>query len=202
MCPAWDRAPAEVLFVARTGLVPVGTLPVYVTDDPDIAGVLGYRKEDEGGAPVGHAFVRPILTHEGGVLSGDLSVAAVVSHEVIESLIDPSCQLWSENGEGALVACEACDPVHGQSYGMRAGDRIVSVADFVLPAWFDSDGPRVGARYDWLGTLVRPFQLGPTGYVASLRQGTLGEESSVGALNNAALRPRVRSARRAARHPL
>lgn len=202
VCPAWDRAPARVLFVARGGDALPGSMPVYVDDEPDIAGVLGYRKEDAAGAPAGRAFVRPILVHKGGVLSGDLSVSAVVSHEVIESLIDPSCQLWSESGEGVLIACEACDPVHGQSYGVQVDGRTVSVADFVLPAWFDSDGPRDGVRYDWLGTLARPFQLGPTGYVASLRRGALGEETSAGALNNAAARMRVRSARRAARHPL
>lgn len=196
VAPAWDRCAPEVVFVGRSSSPPPGCVPVEVHDDPDIAGLLGYHTEDAVGAPRGVAFVGPILVHEGGVTVGDLSVAAIVSHEAIEAFIDPTCQLWSDKGDGVLVAHEACDPVHGSSYVIDVGNRPISVCNFVLPTWFDSDNPTGQGRYDWLGTLTEPFQLGPRGYTSAVRSGGFDELGVRGASD------RPRTAVRRQRHPL
>lgn len=182
VAPAWGRVPPIVDFVPRGGRPPGDALPVYVEDDPDTNATFGHHAEDTNGRPEGRVFVRPILTHGGGVLAGDLSVASVVSHEAVESFIDPSCQLWSQRADGVLVAYEACDPVHGQSYLVAPDGLVTGVCDFVLPAWFDSDASRHGTRYDWLDTLGAPFGLGPHGYVITLSRGELSEVVAPGAL--------------------
>lgn len=186
VAPTWERVAPEVDFVSRTSSPCPGSLLIYVDDDPDVNGTFGYHT----GPGAGHVFVRPILTHGGGVLTGALSVAAVVSHEATEAFIDPTCRTWTRRDDGSLVAREACDPVNEQAYAVAVGDVLVSVSDFVTPAWFDptSDGP-----HDWMRTLSGSFSLGTGGYCVTLGAGPPAEEGST-RLEGA--RPRVRSSRR------
>ena len=201
----------DSVFVGLQGAVPEGYYPIYLLDDPDQAGDLGYHTEDPGGRPYGRVFARPVLTAVGGsVLSGGLSVASVLSHEVVEFFIDIGCNLWADRGDGTYVAYEACDPVEEDSYPVQVADSTgaevtVSVSNFALAAWFDPMATVPGTQYDWLKKLVAPLQVAPGGYVVVLdsKTGKIAQffASEEGRALHAVTRPphpAARSARRAA----
>lgn len=82
--------------------------PIVIVDDPDHAGALGYHTQSPGGKVWGRVFVKPVLAGKGTMLSGPLSVSAVLSHEVIEAYCDPNVNLWTDMGNGKMVCYEAC----------------------------------------------------------------------------------------------
>jgi hypothetical protein len=133
--------------------VPVGSVPLLIVDNPDVANALGYHDVDPRGMPYGRVFVDPVLDNGGSALGdkGDpsLSVSAVLSHEVLEWWYDPACNDWADRGRTS-VAKELCDPVEADWYRIDG----VAVSNYVLPAWFnplDKVGP-----FDRLGKLTKP----------------------------------------------
>ncbi len=79
-----------------------------------------------------------------------------LSHEVIETLIDPS---GTRDLYGRLA--EACDPVAQNWYRLDG----TWVTDFVYPAWFK---PGSAGPYDYLNITHSPGKLGTGGYQDSL----------------------------------
>jgi hypothetical protein len=78
-----------------------------------------------------------------------------LSHEIIESLVDPTANSWSPTG----LLLEACDPVDGSSYQ----DLGIDVSDFVYPRWFNPNA--TGDQMDWTDMVHRPEpDLGYSGY--------------------------------------
>lgn len=159
--PVWNLklplitfAPGPAIPAGARGITIVDTIP----DEP--AGVLGFHTEDEGGKLWGTVACGPLLDAGMKTLTGDWSVASVLSHEVLELWGDPSCALWADNLHGRAYAYELCDPVEAPTYGVDG----VSLSNFVLPAWFD---PQAGgyAAFDHLRTLHAPFTIAPGGYV-------------------------------------
>ncbi|MBO0813638.1 MAG: hypothetical protein J2P30_00565 [Actinobacteria bacterium] len=165
---AWGNRQASVVFLPGKTPPPapahVITLVDTIQDQPQ--GVLGYHTEDPGGIQWGIVAAKPELDAGGKVLTGDWSVSSVLSHEVLELLIDPACNLWAADGHGRAYSYEACDPVEAPTYEVAG----VSVSNFVLPAWFDPEQPS-GAKYDHLGLLRKPFSLLPGGYCVYLSAG-------------------------------
>jgi len=110
-----------------------------------------------------------------GIFEGSASLSESISHEVIEALVDPLCDLWTHmpgRPAGVLVAYEACDPVE-DSYTVGYMDRDVQVSNFVYPSFFDDKlvDPQLaakfmaaGGKFDHLGKLTRAGQIGPEGY--------------------------------------
>jgi len=168
VAPLWDRAPAAVIFYSDATAIPsnahVITLTDTIKDQP--AGVLGYHTEDQGGKLWGIVAAQPELSNGGEVSSGDWSVSSVLSHEVLEMYVDPNCNLWSNDGRGAIYTFEVCDPVEAPTYTVKG----VSVSNFVTPAWFD---PQAGttAKFDKLGLLKEPFGILKGGYVVYAKGG-------------------------------
>jgi hypothetical protein len=147
---------------------PVGSVPLLIVDNPDVANALGYHDVDPRGVPYGRVFVDPVLDNGGSALgdAGDpsLSVSAVLSHEVLEWWYDPACNDWSDRGRSS-VAKELCDPVENDYYLIDG----VAVSNFVLPAWFnplDKRGP-----WDRLGRLFGPFTMTHGGYWIEMADG-------------------------------
>jgi hypothetical protein len=167
VAPAWGRLPMDGVFVPKGGQVPPDAYPVYVIDDPDVAKMLGYHSEDPSGKPYGHVFAGPILQNRGTPLAGFPSVSAVLSHEVIEFFIDPTCSLYAVDGSGTLFSYEVADPVEGAAYAVLTPDGApVSVSDFVFEAWFDAKAPP-GTQYDWLKNCSAPFHVTKNGYAVT-----------------------------------
>ena len=126
---------------------------IYILDDSDQAGALGYH-EETGAVPVGYVFAKTDLDY------GE-SWSATLSHELLEQLADPFVNLTAlgnMHGLVTLFSYEACDAVENDEYTING----VAVSNFVLPAWYtpDSKGP-----YDFLKKLAAPLTLDSGGYI-------------------------------------
>jgi hypothetical protein len=148
-------------------------VPVVIFDDADQAGTLGYHDRDPHGRAYARVFAAPVLEHGGDWARTELSVASVISHEVLEVIVDPYVNLWADDGAGRLYALEVADPVEAATY--RIGG--VTVSNFVLPAWFDPGAP---GPYDQLGSLRAPFALDDGGYAIVATETAVREVFGVG----------------------
>jgi hypothetical protein len=112
-----------------------------------------------------------VLTAGGGVLDGGsigVSVASVLSHEVLETVADYDANDWSQASDGTLWAREVADPVESWGYTIVVGGTQVLVSDFVLPSFFDPGAP---APYDHLNRLGAGFSIGQGGYAIEMTGG-------------------------------
>jgi hypothetical protein len=161
--PLWDRSPAAVVFYADAKEVPPESHGITIVDTiKDVPeGVLGFHTEDDGGRLWGTVAAKPSLDAGAKVLTGDWSVASVLSHEVLEMFVDPNCNLWANDEKGRAYSFEVCDPVEAPTYEVDG----VSVSNFVTPAWFDPLADSPGTQYDKLRQLDKPFSLLPGGYL-------------------------------------
>jgi hypothetical protein len=152
-------------FYSRIGnpaLLPrANEMDIVILDDPDQANALGYHDVDPHGNPYARVFAKPVLDHGGRVLTGGsigISVASVVSHELLEALVDQYANQWMAMPDGkTFVAKELCDPVQGFSYKVDN----VELSDWITPNWFivGSPGP-----WDRMGICTRSFQVAKGGY--------------------------------------
>jgi hypothetical protein len=175
VAPAWGSKTASVVFLPKGAAVPAGSYAIGLYDTADQADALGYHSEEADGTVYGKVFASPVLDNGGTVLEGELSVAAVLSHEVLETFVDPHVQLWASDGGDGLFAYEACDAVEDGAYTVHVGGKKVSVSNFVLPAYFDAQAP-AGTRVDYLAQLKRPFEISKGGYAVKI---TLGRDTKV-----------------------
>ena len=121
-----------------------------LADTIDAAGALGYHTV-RGVTPT--AIIDVKLCMDDGV-----SWTSCLSHEVLEALADPFCNLtWPYPG-GRSVAYEVGDPVERDGYDIDG----VNLSNFVTPAWFKG-GP---GPYDFLNVLSAPLTLSKGGYIA------------------------------------
>jgi hypothetical protein len=148
---------------------------LVVKDNSDTPGVLGWHTEDPSVHIYGYVFAGPILDNGGNALTNTLSVSSVLSHEVLETFVDETCNLWADDHNGSTYALEVGDPVESTSYMVNG----VSVSNFVLPAWFDPNAAPT-EKFDWLGQVKAPFTIQKNGYCVKATQGTvtqvLGED--------------------------
>lgn len=176
--PAWGGLVAKLFpqTAAPGATLNVPGERIYVLDDSDQQGALGYHELTQGDAPVGYVFVK---TSED---AGD-PWQTTLSHELLEQLADPYIDTCVEvelphagrasgslfglfshrQGQIALVAYEVADPVENDSYPIDG----VPVSNFVLPAWFQSAStPGVAGPFDYLQKLTAPLTLTPGGYIS------------------------------------
>jgi len=133
---------------------------IVILDNSDVANELGYHDVTSTGNPLGKVFV-----NTAGNFNFPWSV--VFSHEILEMLVDPYCELAAFNQDsqttGQLIAYEVCDPVQAHGEGYQIGS--VEVANFVYPGWFESSYP-AGSKVDFLNALPAPLTLGSGGYIS------------------------------------
>ncbi len=173
--PAWNRIVPHVVFTPTNSSILAGSYVIGIFDTSDQPGALGWHTEDVYGNVFGKVFVSPVLDNGGTTLVGNLTVASVLSHEILEAFIDPAISDWSQADDGTLYAREVGDPVENDSYVVHTGGLNVGVSNFVLPAWFDSQA-KVGSRYDWLNNLHAPFTMTPGGYVVYMIAGAVQQK--------------------------
>ena len=191
-CPIWDlEVPAMRVFATEKDAPADWALIVFLPSS-DVAGALGYHSE----TPEGRKFAR-VFTN-GQTLP---EIQETFTHEVLEALLDPGCNLWAQDANGALWALESSDAVQGQAYPIDLGDGLppVMVSDFVLPPYFDQS-PAPGSRFNWNtnAPLPGPFTVGPMGYSVIMSG---GQTRQVGGFNwagpsKAKRHPVARTARR------
>lgn len=164
VAPLWNRGSWKIVEDQPDS---VG-YPIVIIDDPDQAGVLGYHSKSPGGKVWGRVFIKPILNRGGSMLSGPLSVSAVLSHEVIEAYCNPDINIWARRKDGLLVAYEACDPVENDCYEViTTSGKPISVSNFVLPSWFDPN-PEPGTQFDYMKRVSSPYAMSKNGYIITL----------------------------------
>lgn len=188
-CPAWGLVAPVVEFAptGTTDLDPAAYI-VSVADRGTRPGLLGYHDEISAAVVDAFVFAEVTLAHGGTVLRqpgpGATTVASVLSHEVMEMLVDPCINAWWDGPltvNGTLyqsVAAEVGDPVQPSGgredyYVVTLDDEEVWLANFILPAWHDLHAV---APYDFLGHLTRPFSMQPGGYLI-VRNAPGGEKS-------------------------
>jgi hypothetical protein len=176
--PLWGKSPSPVVYASTEADAQPGSWVIAVLDNADQAdqsGALGWHTEDQGEAIYGRVFAGPVLDNGGDVLHAQLSVASVLSHEVLETFVDPNVNLWADMGNGRAVALEVGDPVEADSYTIAVRDHgDVTVSNFVTPAWFDPQA-RAGAPLDYLNTVSSPFEMTKSGYMITLVEGKVNQ---------------------------
>lgn len=167
LCPAWGRLPGPVRVLKPGTRKPAAD---YLLDlcNASAAGSLGYHEELAGDVVTGVIGVGTVLDNGGTKFDGELSVSAVLSHEVCETIINPQTSGWADSGQGWLVALEVSDPVQGDAYQIDG----VSVSDFVTPDFFSPVVSR-GDKFDWMGVLPGPFKIAKGGYVLNYEAGDI-----------------------------
>ena len=182
VCPTWNRPFMDSVFVPKGGTVPVDCYPIYILDNADVAGALGYHTEDPGGSVYGRVFAETILAATGSIMEGSLSVSTCLSHEAIEFFVDKHCDLWANMNNGKMVAYEACDPVESDSYVVHPSVNgvvtPVAVSNFVLDTWFDAQSTTAGTQWDFMLRCTAPLTLTSGGYMVLLDT-TTGKTSQV-----------------------
>lgn len=173
LAPDWSRMPTTILFQPAARPLAAGSWVITLYDDSDQAGALGWHTE-ENGIVYGKVFARPSLDNGSTVFGGEYAVSSVLSHEVLETVLDPTVTQWAVSGTdstGSPIAhaLEACDAVEDGSYQIRDLRTSVTVSNFILPAWIDDQAQR--GPFDYLNKLSAPFTSTPGGYQVIWRDG-------------------------------
>jgi hypothetical protein len=153
--PVW-RIEAHLSLLREGEALPHDAWWLALLDTSDRADDLGYHDLTGTGLPLGKAFV---ATAE----DDDMPWSVVLSHELLEMLIDPYINLSAfvrDSRSGLLYGYEVCDPVRSDSYRIDG----VEVSNFVYPDWFLPPQMRPDAQLDHLEKIKKPLQIRPGGY--------------------------------------
>lgn len=142
-----------------------GDAVIYLWDQADVAGALGYHDRNNRGIPYGFVFTE--VSREIGE-----PWSVTLSHEALELVGDPQVNLLvkgphpSPNEQREVFHWfEMCDAVQAETYEIDG----IAVSNFVLPLYFTSE-TEVGSRNDFLGkrhagVTLQSFGVNPGGYV-------------------------------------
>lgn len=135
-------------------------MTVYILDDSDVQGALGYHDVDALNNPYGRIFAKTDQRY-------GLSLSVTMSHEILEMLGDffvlDGCQVSTST----WAAREMCDPCESDAYGYQIDGVLVS--DFITPRYFV---PSLPGPYDFGGHLKKGLTLLPGGYQSLWSQST------------------------------
>jgi len=141
-----------------------GDAIIYLWEEVDVEGALGYHDANNSGIPYG--FVFPKLSAQLGE-----KWTVTLSHEALELLADPQANLLVQGPHpedprsGVFHWFEMCDAVQGETYKVDG----IDVSNFVLPMYF-TEGEQEPGRNDFLGMAhggrtLRSFGVNPGGYI-------------------------------------
>jgi hypothetical protein len=180
VAPAFDQKSPAIKFYENVSEVPGYAWVVYMLDNSDQAGALGYHLESNDKID-GYIFAKPVLDAGGKVLFDttnpqNVTVSSVLSHEVIEMFGDRFANLWADMPSGNEIAYELCDPVQGDSYQIDVNGTIVNVSNFVFPNYFNMQGTsQDNDPFDYLKKLSAPFTMTAGGYMIVRTTGTTSQ---------------------------
>ncbi|HEV7893667.1 MAG TPA: hypothetical protein VGP08_23835 [Pyrinomonadaceae bacterium] len=149
--PAWGIG-ATIIYDEGDTYENVYRLNVVQTGTEEDQGFFGYHFSD-GGYPVATIFAEEDL-------KGDKTISDTLSHEILEMLVDPACNLYAhrpaDDGRPARgYFYEICDPVQSMKYDIFGHP----VCDFVYPEWFEYMWEPASRPFDHLGALGEPFEI-------------------------------------------
>jgi hypothetical protein len=155
--PVWGMG-ARLLFAK--GRVPRDAYQIIIyeqaTDEADRE-FIGYHFSPEG-YPVAGIFAREDMSKDG-------TISETFSHEVLEMLIDPACNLYARRSSAVgrperIYFYEVCDPVQCVHYKING----IKVCNFVYPSWFEDNWEPGSRWFDHRHELDSPFQILPDCY--------------------------------------
>jgi hypothetical protein len=150
VCAAWGLPPYAVSLYANLDALPVDdTVPCLFMDSLDDPEAAAYH------TAIGN---RPVID----CLVGD--PAGYLTHELAETLVDPTCDAWIPMPDGRMMAKEISDPTQGDSYEING----IKVSNFVFGSYFDPEGK---APFDKMGLITKPFEIRPGGYAVLIDEG-------------------------------
>lgn len=123
-------------------------------DDSDQGGYLGYHDLTAGGHPISKVFVKTSLKNKE-------KVSVTACHELCEMLVDPAMNLCAEGPDGLIYAYETADAVEEQEFLVNG----IAMSNFMYPSWFETFRKPRSTKFDHLGSLKRPFEIAPGGYM-------------------------------------
>jgi hypothetical protein len=181
-----------------------GDAVLYLWDQADIPGALGYHDRNNHGIPFGFVFTQ--LSD----LIGE-SWTVTLSHEALEMIADPEVNLLvagphpGDPTKEVFHWYEMCDAVQDETYKIDG----VEVSNFVLPLYFTS-GEEQSSRNDFLGRehngqTLSSYGINPGGYIGFFNPETNEHETYALEGDERAARRmqakfRAEGARRAMRH--
>ena len=141
-----------------------GDAVLYLWNETDVEGALGYHDLNNRGIPFGFVFTDLVAS------IGE-SWTVTLSHEALELVADPEVNLLAMGPHPADPSktvfhwYEMCDAVQAEKY--KIDD--VEVSNFVLPLYF-TGGEELGGRNDFIsaahgGSTLQSFHVNPGGYV-------------------------------------
>jgi hypothetical protein len=179
-----------------------GDAVLYIWDEVDVDGALGYHDANFQGIP--HSFVFRKLSEELGE-----KWTVTLSHEALEMIADPEVNLLvagphpSDAKKEVFHWYEMCDAVQSESYSIDG----IEVSNFVLPLYFTLNDEK-GGRNDFMnrksnGKSLKSFGVNPGGYVGFFDPAT--GEHEIFSLDQKAekrreIKAQARTARRAIRY--
>ncbi len=160
--PIWNT-PAKL--VKSKGFVK-GAWAMVFLDDADAPGALAYHDLTPDGLPESKVFVKTTLDN------GD-KVSVSASHELVEMLVDPAINMWSNGPDPKVMyAYESADPVEELTFNVNN----IPMTDFVYPAYFEVFHKPGSVKFDYLRKVRKPFQILSGGYQIIFKN---GKESQV-----------------------
>lgn len=115
----------------------------------DQPGALGYHDRSPSGLPLVKVF--PLLDEP-------RNLPVTISHEVLETMVDPEGNVAFQAPDGTFWAGEISDGPEGDSYFIDG----IRVSNFTLPPyWTHVAG---AAKLDWMGLCTTPLEIRPGGY--------------------------------------
>jgi hypothetical protein len=140
-----------------------GEAVIYLWDEADVDGAIGYHDANHRGIPFGFVF-----TEVAEELEEPWTVT--LSHEALELIADPEVNLLvkgphPEEEREVFHWYEMCDAVQTETYEIDG----IAVSNFLLPLYF-TGSEELGGRNDFLGRIhqgrtLRSFGVSPGGYV-------------------------------------
>ena len=191
VAPLWGRSVAGVTYYASESSVPASSAKLYIFDNTDQAGALGYHDETMAGQVYAKVFAKTIIGYGCPILfdsrrPSQVTVSSVVSHEAIELFCNPYVDLWADGTpipQGSEYAYEACDAVEANVYtvtfALNGANVTASVSNFLTPEYFDTATPK-GVKMDYMNLIKTPFTMTPNGYMI-VRNGPGTETAIYGA---------------------
>jgi hypothetical protein len=155
--PVWGIG-ARLLFAKRRVPRDAYQIVVYeqATSEADKE-FIGYHFSPEG-YPIAGILAREDMSDDG-------TISETLSHEVLEMLVDPACNLYAHRSSGVgrperIYFYEVCDPVQCVHYKLDG----VKVCNFVYPSWFEDNWEPGSRWFDHRHQLESPFQILPACY--------------------------------------
>lgn len=167
--PVWGGGPIAVRVASSPTDVLAGEMVFTILDElPQAPGDVAYHDVAGNALPVGYLGLSTCNTLD--------DVSTAISHELCETLGDPACDLWVDDGAGHEWCRELCDAVEAASYPIDLGDGgpPIAVSDWLLPAFF---APTAPGPYSFRGTAQGPLVTAPGGY--QLQRTAGGNETQV-----------------------